>query len=270
MSSNGALIGLVTLSLGATAYVAFSMSTATEERADLRSVSESPAADDGTAQAIAGLRSEITQLGEQLDRRLAAIEQQLATREALSIGGAGGIGSASAMEENTEALAARVAESVQGQMEAQLERLASRQRNRNMGGEWKAPIDELAVELDLTDAQSETATAIFDDARDDVYALLTTERSDGGNLLDDLATKIRSGEQDALPKFIGRIFSDHVPNSDQTYLARMIALSEEVRSNLSPHLSEAQMKRMRDLNVAVLEVETGYDPVGDYIRSKTP
>ena len=44
-------------------------------------------------------------------------------------------------------------------------------------------------------------------------------------------------------------------------------MSEQVRTNLSPHLSETQMQKLNALNLAVLEVETGYDPVGEYIRS---
>ena len=224
-------------------------------------------------QAIAELRVEIEQLGERMDQRLGTIEQLVGNGEFvpgqdLAVAEQGAA-TALKVEEQTKALAARVAESVQVQLDAKLERLASRQRNRNMGGEWKAPMDELAEELELTDRQKDTAIAIFDEARDDVYDLLKAERPDGGSLLDDLATSIRNGEPDALPKFLGRLFSDHVPGSDQTYLARMLSLSEKVRTDLSTHLSDVQLQKLNALKVAVLEVETGYDPVAEYIQTRS-
>ena len=50
-------------------------------------------------------------------------------------------------------------------------------------------------------------------------------------------------------------------------ISEMISLSEKVRNNLSPHLSAGQMDKLNTLNVAVLEVETGYDPVEEYITN---
>ena len=204
-----------------------------------------------------------------MDQRLAVIEQQVnafqsPSPETLE---ADTVRAVAATEELTTALAAKVAESVQTQLDAKLERLESRQRNRSMGGEWKAPIDDLAAELELSDAQRESATEVFDDARDGVFDLLKAARPDGGSMLDDLVTKLREGDPQAFPRFVQRILSERVPGSDRTYLAEMTSLSEQVRSHLSKHLSEAQMEKLDTFKVAVLEVGTGYDPVGEYISN---
>ncbi len=272
MRSHGVVIGLVALTLGATAYVAVSMPKVTTAPAGGAALESGPG-DRETARAIEELRTEIQRLGERMDQRLGVIERQVTASEspspeALAGGGLGGeVGAVAATEEMSNALAAKVAESVQTQLDAKLERLASRQRNRNMGGEWKAPIDELADELELSDVQKETATAVFDDARDEVFDLLKSTRPDGGSLLDDLVTSLRKGDPDALQGFIQRIFSERIPGGERTYVAEMISLSEKVRSNLSSHLSAGQMEKLKTLNVAVLEVETGYDPVEEYITN---
>ena len=271
MSSNAVLIGLVTLTLGATAYVAVSVSSAPSE-ADTHAAgtpeteTDRAVSEEATLLAIAELRTEIAQLEQQIDLRFSALEGRFASASSIAIGGEWG---AAARDQETQALAAAVAENVQGQLDAKLERLASRQRNRNMGGEWKAPIDELAEELGLSEVQTDTAIEIFDEARDEVFDLLKASREDGGSLLDDLVTSLRNGDPNPFPDWVGRIFTDKIPGKEKSYLAEMIAMSSDVKNNLSQHFSEEQMQKFGTLNVAVLEVETGYDPVAAYVEAGT-
>jgi len=148
--------------------------------------------------------------------------------------------------------------------------MAARDRERGEDGKWKAPIDDLTKELKLTDAQKTDAARIFDHSRDEAFALLKTQRLDGGSILDDYASALKSGAdaQETTKQLFTRILTERVPGSDQTYLAEFIAMHQSVEEQLGSKLDAAQMKRLRSLRVDLLDVKTGYDPVGDYVRAK--
>ena len=193
-----------------------------------------------------------------LEERLASIESQI--QDASFSGTAT---SETAVEQMKE-----VAEQIGGELEEKMQRLASRQRNRNMSGEWKASLDELQAELGWSDAEVERAHQIFDDARDDVFELLNTPRADGGTLLDDFVGDLQKGDPEAMQKFIGQIFTGQHPDGESTYLQHFEALNSDVRTELAVDWSDEQLAQFTALNVAVLEVETGYDPVRTYVEQR--
>ena len=266
MSQQKLLIPLIVLNLGACVYIAAALHSTTSPSVEKpRDTQQSSQDNSEVLIAISELKSDIEQLTRQIDERFLALETGILNTQPLLGDGQSTLARAG----QAERIAAEVAESVQGEIEGKLERLASRQQNRSLGGEWKASMQELTEELQLSEAQQETATSIFDDARDGVFDILASRRDDGGSLLDDLVGDLQQGKADAFPKFIGRIFSDRAPGSEETYVGQMAQLSDEIRENLAPHLSDRQLERFRTLNVAVLEVETGYDPVAAYIEANT-
>jgi hypothetical protein len=163
-----------------------------------------------------------------------------------------------------------VAERVSKQVAEKIEAMAARDHQRGDDGKWKAPIDDLAKEISLDEKQKAEAKRIFDASRDETYALLKTMRLDGGSLLDDFASALKSGGDpvETTKSLFARVFSEKVPGSDRTYLAEFIAIEQSVQEQLGRQLGAAQMKRLKGLHVDLLDVDTGYDPVGDYIRAK--
>ena len=95
-------------------------------------------------------------------------------------------------------------------------------------------------------------------------------RLDGGSLLDDFAAALKDGQDApaATRAFFQRIFTDKVPGTDRTYLTELLELKEGVRTELGKQLSAEQVRKLDALRVDLLDVKTGHDPVGDYVRSR--
>jgi hypothetical protein len=59
-----------------------------------------------------------------------------------------------------------------------------------------------------------------------------------------------------------------VPGTDQTYLAGFLEIATDCDRDLAAKLDPKTMRKLRALRVALLEVNTGYDPTGDYVRAR--
>lgn len=159
---------------------------------------------------------------------------------------------------------------VEGRLRERIDTLAARQEARNEWGEWEPPMDELAGELQLGDAQAEAATEIFNDAHDDMFQLMKTRRADGGSLLDDFAAELRAGKdvEQASRTLVERLLSERIPGMDRTYLEDIMAMRKVVLDNLREHLDEAQMRELETLRIDPLNVKTGHDPTREYVESQ--
>jgi len=179
-----------------------------------------------------------------------------------------GTDTTAAMADDT--LEQAVAERVGKQVEAQLERHAAERRNRADDGRWKPPIDDVRLVLDLTPQQEDELRAAFDAARDEAYTLLTTQRADGGNLVDDFAEDLRRSEEPgrAWGRLFSRLASENVPGGSRTYLAVLASSAERIRDQIAGRLTPDQARRFRALNIDVFDVKTGHDPVGDHVRER--
>ncbi len=160
-----------------------------------------------------------------------------------------------------------VADSIKNTVAEQMERIAAEKRNRGADGKWKPPIDEMATALELTEAQRTSLELIFDGARDESFALLRTERPDGGNLLDDFARDLRESEDPKQPwvRFFGALTTKQVPGRNQTYFEAFGEAETRIRERVNANLDARQVRRFDSLNVDVFDVKTGYDPVGVYV-----
>lgn len=227
---------------------------------------EELAAADATARETRALRDEIRSLGDRIDRRLAGIEQRIDAAEpmptVLAASRAGAV--------ETGAIEAGVTAAVERTVDAKLEQWAARTRDVGADGKWKPPLDALAAELALTEAQEAEAARVFDAAKDQVYDVLRTMRLDGGSLLDDFVAALRAGAepQAAFRELFQRIVNERVPGSDATYLGELVVITEETERALAKHLDAAQIEKIRTLHVDLLDVKTGHDPVGDYVRAR--
>jgi hypothetical protein len=265
MNSNALVVAMSALSLGATCWLVASMPKGDDAR--VAELETKLAAAEKRADAVESLRVELRTTTERLERRITDVDR-VETRT-----GRGPSAPAPEAAQPAETAAAADAKPLQelaDRLEKKMESLAARDKERGEDGKWKAPLDELAAELKLSDAQKAETKRIFDHARDETFTLLKTQRLDGGSLLDDFAGALKSGADPAesTRQLFRRIFTEKVPGSDQTYLAEAIALTQDVEDELSGRLDAGQMKRLKALRVDLLDVKTGYDPVGDYVRAK--
>lgn len=274
MNTNALVVGLTALSLGATCYLIASLPKGNDDR--IAELERKLAAAEKRADAIEALRGDVRAMRDRVDRRVeeAGVRVAAAETNAPSAGSSRAAHDASAATGGDEAamrpLEELVAERVSKQVTEKMEAMAARDKQRGDDGKWKAPIDDLAKELSFDEKQKAEAKRIFDASRDETFALLKTMRLDGGSLLDDYAAALKSGADPAetTKGLFTRLFSEKVPGSDRTYIAEFIAMEQSVQDQLARQLGAAQVKRLKSLHVDLLDVNTGYDPVGDYVRAK--
>jgi hypothetical protein len=270
MSMNIAVVALCALTLGVTCFVAASLPKGGDDR--VAELEKKLAAAEARAEAAESMKSQVREMETRLGRRLDDLDRRVAVSRTAP-------GAAAApVDGRVEAAAADagkpfeeiVAERVEKKLAERMEAIAGRDKERGEDGKWKAPIDELAAELKLTDAQKTEAKRIFDAAHDESYLLLKAQRLDGGSLLDDLVASLKGGTElpEAVRQLFSRIVTEKVPGTDRTYLAEYVTLEKGVQDQLASRLDKDQMKRLATLRVSILEVKTGHDPVGDYVRAR--
>ena len=237
-------------------------------------VRPAPAVQKGTHDAqtrmeVKRLRRDVRLLEERLKRRIDILEARISAMSAeKALGSAQGNDAQVAVDgARQDTLVTQVTQRVEDKLKDKLAQLESRHRDRNMSGQWKAPIQSLIQELSLSERQQASVTEIFDGARDQVFDIMSRPREDGGSLLDDLVADLKAGDPKAMQTMF-KAFAQTAPGGEQTYMGQFIALSEQVSTDLGEHLSGQQMSTLKRLNVALLEVNTGHDPVGEYVRRK--
>ena len=206
------------------------------------------------------LRMELNRLKRQLDavnRNISVIERAGTKHQSVN---------ALVKEENAEVLEDVVVDRVQARLEKKMDKIAARRRTPR--GEWIAPMDELSEALSLDTRQAAKAQQIFDDARDQTFDLFKIEQADGGSMVDDVVSDLKSGmpQHEAWGRFMKRIFSDTIPGTEDTYLSRLIELRGSVFSDLGANLSDAQVSTLEGLKIDPLRVETGHDPIRQYVE----
>lgn len=253
-----------------TVYIAIKMPSKTrQEKPAEAGMNTVDASEPGSE--LAALRRKIEQLEDQLDRRLSRIEQAIERESQSPVEGSPGLtqrDNTDSRPDDRQALVAAVARQMKGQLEAQFDRLAERKSQQNPGGQWKAPMYRLRASLNLSEDAANAANEVFNGGKDETLRLLSMERQDGGSLLSDLVSDIRSGVKDPGQKLLNRIRTESVPGQELSYLTAFAELTETVQSHLGEHLSEDQMDKLKSLNVALLEVDTGYDPIADHVRDQ--
>ena len=270
MNTNLVVVAMCALSLGATCWLVTSMPKGVDARvAELEKKLE---AAEKRADAVEALQAQVREMSERVERRVSDVDRRIVSaRTSPSPDDLRGMPDArAAADSSAKPLDELVAERVEKKLSEKLDAMAGRDRERGDDGKWKAPLDDLATELKLTEAQKAQAKKVFDHARDETFTLLKTQRLDGGSLLDDYAAALKSGADptETTKQLFGRIFSEKVPGTDRTYFVEAIGIHQDVEDQLGRQLDAGQMKRLKSLRVDLLDVRTGYDPVGDYVRAK--
>jgi len=161
-----------------------------------------------------------------------------------------------------------VTQRLEGSFQQRLKSAMVRERHRNKRGEWEPPFDAFSQELGLTPEQDARATEIFNEAHDGVFDVLSTPREDGQSLLDDLTADLNAEGPTALQDFFRRMYTDHVPGEDRTYLEVMKDVRERTLESLRGELDADQLETLDELRLDPLRVHTGYDPTKEYVESR--
>lgn len=155
---------------------------------------------------------------------------------------------------------------VEQALEAKVSEIVTRPRTGQ--GEWIAPVAELSELLNLSPETSERVTQVFNTAHDASFELLSKPREDGSSMLDDLVGDLQElGHPRGFQRWLGRLGQTEVPDGEGTYAQAYGSLRSTVLDRLQTTLTDEQMRRFEDAKVAPLRVDTGHDPVRDYVEA---
>ena len=172
------------------------------------------------------------------------------------------------VDDKLEALESGVVERLESKLKERMDKVSKRHRNKH--GEWSPKMSELKDELKLTEKQQTSAKNIFDSGKDEMLSLFQTQQEDGGSLLDDFVADLQDGITPALAykTFEERIWEENIPGSDKTYLAEIIEIRNNMFADLKGEFDDGQYSNLETLKVDPLGVQTGYDPVKEYVEAQ--
>jgi hypothetical protein len=148
------------------------------------------------------------------------------------------------------------------------EKVKARVGEDNGFGGKKRPLADVAKELGLPhDVEVQMAQAA-NEAKQEVFDILKTLRADGGNLVDDIWTAMKTGDQEKAQKEFMRIFKDQVPGTNETYFTAAIRVSDATMKKFEQFLTPEQLTKYKHTGVGPLDLETGFDPWAEYVKTK--
>jgi hypothetical protein len=136
-------------------------------------------------------------------------------------------------------------------------------------GDRKMPLHDLARELAL-DPKIETQVAdIANAAKKDIFDILRTPRPDGTSVADELIDILTKGDQAGAQKLFQRLFTEEIPGTQTTYLAGVGAVQDRARGLLQTAMGPDAFQQFQHMNVHPENIQTGYDPMADYFKSRS-
>lgn len=136
------------------------------------------------------------------------------------------------------------------------------------GDDRKMPLHDLAKELALDPETQRRVAEIANRAKREIFDVLKTPRPDGTEMAGDLIQAFLSGEPEKTKQVFQRLFTEKVPGSDQTYLLTVSGIQDRARQTLKGTMGEAVYGRFEHMGVKPENIETGWDPWGEYVKEK--
>jgi hypothetical protein len=230
-----------------------------------------------------GLRVEVDALRAQVDRLearakseppvpAAAVEelrQELARVDAKAADAAAKARSASASAPSASGSAppAVSGEELKALVDEQVEEKLKKKGN-GFGGDRKLPLHDLGKELALDPQTQAQVEAVVNACKKDIFALIRTPRPDGTDFAGDVVTAFLSGEPAKAQSVFARLFTEKVPGTDQTYAAGVAGIQDRARTSLQGTMGDAVYTQYRRMGVNPENIETGFDPWGEYVKEK--
>ncbi len=139
----------------------------------------------------------------------------------------------------------------------------SEERGRN-GDDRKLPLHDIAKDLALDPAAQARIAQIANAAKKEIFEILRTPRPGQASLADEIIDSVLSGDQARVQQTFLKAFTEKLPGSDQTYLAFVARIQQEAYADLERAMPREAYLRYRHMNVKPENIETGYDPLGEY------
>lgn len=151
------------------------------------------------------------------------------------------------------------------------ERLAQAQaekKDAQPGGERKMPLHDIAKELALDPQTQNKMAEVANLSKKEIMDLLKTPRPDGSNVADEIVDAFLAGAPPKAQQVFLKIFTEKIPGTEVTYLAGVQKLQEKAQDGLRRILTPELYERFQHMNVKPNDIETGYDPFGEYAAQR--
>ncbi len=195
----------------------------------------------------------VAERASELERRLESLE-----KNALAAAAAGTGGDPGAID---DLVAKKVDEKMEG---------VKKKKSGLFGDENKRPLADVSKDLALTELQEDQMAEAINASQKNCFGVITTPRNDGTNLLDDIVLAMQDPEhaEEKMKAAFMQIFTAKLPGSDETYLAKLLQEKQVLEEGFKKILTEDQMKKYTRLGQDPLEIQTGYDPYGEYLGER--
>ena len=124
----------------------------------------------------------------------------------------------------------------------------------------KPEINDFAKVLKLTPEQREEADRVIVEGQRETYALLETPTQDGSNLMTELVDLVargfaEPGKDHGWGKWLGRIMTEKIPGTDQTYAERLEQVKQGMNAEFKRTWTPAQYKEFEAWGVNPTEIK---------------
>ncbi|HEX7898123.1 MAG TPA: hypothetical protein VF950_10210 [Planctomycetota bacterium] len=136
------------------------------------------------------------------------------------------------------------------------------------GDDRKMPLHDMSKELALDPETQRRVGEIANRTKREIFDVLKTPRPDGTEMAGDLIGAFLSGDGEKTKAVFGRLFTEKVPGGDQTYLVAVTGIQERAKQQLRGTMGDALYGRFEHMNVRPENIETGWDPWGEYVKEK--
>jgi len=135
------------------------------------------------------------------------------------------------------------------------------------GEDKKRPLADVSKDLGLTPEQEDQMADLINTSQRTVFGILITPRNDGTNILDDFVDAMRDPEhmEEKGKAILLKVFTEKIPGTDEAYLSRIMLEKHSLNEEFRKILSEDQMKKYERLGQDPHDIQTGYDPFGQYV-----
>jgi hypothetical protein len=164
---------------------------------------------------------------------------------------------------------ANLEEDIQKIVDAKVEEKFQQKGAAKAGGDdRKMPLFDLAKELSLDPATQNRVASIANTVKKEIFDIIKTPRPDGTNMADELLTAFTSGDQAAVQKMFGKLFTEKIPGTDTPYVTAVSRVQEKANEGLKQTMGGDAFTRYQGMNLKPENIETGFDPWIDYLQQK--
>ena len=198
-----------------------------------------------------------------LEEKIATVEKKAAEGVEALVNPAPGAGLPTLIKEED------IQQIVDARLEEKLQARGETAASQDAGGDdRKMPLHELAKELELDPQVKAQVAQIADHAKKEIFALLKIPRADGSSIADDVVDAYSSGDAAKVRQVFTRIFSEQIPGTETSYLAGIGEVQQRARENLQGIMGSTLYERYSQMNIKPENIQTGYDPWGEYFQQR--